>query len=102
MRKSFLLVLVAAFLFSNAYTQVNGDYRTAASGSWNNAGTWQRYDGASWVAAVIAPSSTDGVITILNTHTVTANTAITADQVVVDNGGTPSGPSWRAVLQAAS
>jgi hypothetical protein len=39
------------------------------------------------VAAAVAPSSTDGAINIRNTHTITVNSSVTADQIVVDAGG---------------
>lgn len=86
MRKSLLLLLLP-FTFYSANSQTTGDYRSAASGNWNLAATWEIFNGSAWVGAIAIPSSTDGVITIRNSHTVTANTAITADQVVVDNGG---------------
>ena len=88
MRKYLLFPLLLVLSSFAATSQTTGDYRSAASGNWNVAATWQRYDGATWVAAVTPPSSADGVITILNTHTVTVNFAVTVDQVVVDNGGT--------------
>ncbi len=88
MRKYLFLLFLSAISFSVAKSQATGDYRSAANGNWNSAATWQRYDGTNWVAAVTPPSSTDGVITILNTHTVTVNFAVTVDQVIVDNGGT--------------
>ena len=63
------------------------DFRSAASGNWNNTATWQRFDGNGWVAATFTPSSADGTITILNTHTVTVTQAVTVDQVIVESGG---------------
>jgi hypothetical protein len=39
------------------------------------------------VAAAVAPSSSDGIINIRNTNTITINSSVTADQVVVDAGG---------------
>jgi hypothetical protein len=65
-----------------------GDYRSAASGNWNAAATWERFDGSNWVAAVASPTSADGVITIRSGHTVTISASgLTYDQVVVDAGG---------------
>src|SRR5687768_16881921 len=94
MRFNTRLIKILFFFFASmpvvVFSQPNaGDYRSnAATGDWNVAATWQRFDGTVWVAAVAAPSSTDGVITILNPHTVTINTAISADEVTVDVGGT--------------
>lgn len=86
-----ILALAFSLLSTLSYAQTTGDYRSAvASGNWVSAGSWERYDGASWVPAVTAPSNTDGVITILNGHNITISTGVTADQIVVDAGGTIS------------
>jgi VCBS repeat-containing protein len=63
-------------------------YRSAASGNWATASTWQRWDGTQWVAAVSAPSSTSGLITVQNGHTVTVAATVTFDETTVDAGGT--------------
>ena len=88
--KKNLLFICSIFYCALSNAQVAGDYRSNGTGMWNNAATWQRFDGVNWVAAFTAPSSSDGIITILNGHTITANTYITADQVVVNVGGTLS------------
>lgn len=71
-----------------ASAQITGDYRSAGSGDWSAASTWQRFDGITFVAASVAPNATDGVITIRAGHTVTASTFLTADQVLIENGAT--------------
>lgn len=75
---------------SNVGGAASGDYRSTGTGSWGSLASWQRFDGANWIAATDVPTNADGIITIQSGHTITANTAITADQVVVDNGGTLS------------
>ena len=65
-----------------------GDYRSVNSGDWSNPSSWQQYNGISWIAAVTAPSSSSNVITIRDGHTITVNSTVTADQVIVDAGGT--------------
>ena len=70
-----------------AMAQSAGDYRSAATGTWSTAATWQRFDGSTWVTATVAPSSTDGAITIRNGHTVTISASVTIDQVTIDAGG---------------
>ena len=62
------------------------------SGNWNTNSTWQRFDGTTWVnvngvSPNTVPTSSDGVITILNTHTITVSANTAADQVTVDAGG---------------
>lgn len=77
---------------SNGFAQQpqSGDYRSAATGNWGPATTWERYDGSSWIAASGMPSSSDGVITIRNLHTVTADASVAVDQVIIEAGGTLS------------
>ncbi|MEI2748946.1 MAG: LamG domain-containing protein [Ferruginibacter sp.] len=66
------------------------DYRTVGSGSWSDAGIWQRYDGSSWISAAVAPNYTNAnVITLKAPHTVTLNsTFVEADQLVINEGAT--------------
>lgn len=81
-----LLFLIVRFSYGQPVT---GDYRSFATGNWNNVNTWQRFNGTSWInPAPTSPTSTDGVITIRNGHTVTDGTGVTADQIVVNSGGT--------------
>ncbi len=69
-----------------ASSQSSGDYRSKASGNWNLVETWETYDGASWVDASSTPTSANGVITILNGHTVAITATVTYDQVKIDAG----------------
>jgi hypothetical protein len=87
-----LLLLVTTGFFSLiSSAQVVGDYRSAGTGNWNTAATWERFDGLAWVApAPAAPGTGDETISIRNTHVVTVSTPVTADQIVVDAGGTLS------------
>ena len=67
--------------------QAIGDYRTFQTGNWSDVNSWSRWNGTSWVnPAPSAPASTDGVITILNGHTITVTSAATVDQVTIDAG----------------
>ncbi|MBP6023679.1 T9SS type A sorting domain-containing protein [Ferruginibacter sp.] len=89
MNRIYLSCFFILLLFSfTVNAQTTGDYRSFATGNWNNPATWERFDGASFVAASTAPASTDGIITIRTGHNVTVNSAVTADQIVVDAGGT--------------
>lgn len=63
-------------------------YRSKQTGNWSVATNWEySVDGTNWYTATVAPSSSDGTITIRNSHTITVNGAITIDQVTVDAGG---------------
>lgn len=71
-----------------AKAQSVGDFQSFQSGNWNVTSTWSRWDGTTWVnPAPSTPTSADGIITILNTHTVTINASVNIDQVVINNGG---------------
>src|SRR5689334_20922386 len=54
----------------HAAAAANGDYRSVGTGNWSSITTWEKYNGTTWLPAITAPSSTDGVITIQNGHTV--------------------------------
>jgi hypothetical protein len=78
--------IVLSSLFSNAQTA--GDYRSAANGNWNAIATWEVFTGTAFVASTVAPTSTDGVITIKTGHTVTVSSSIITDQTIVEAGAT--------------
>lgn len=87
------LLLIALFttgalcLPPDAAADAPGDYRSAASGNWGDAATWQVFDGTQWVAASTPPTSANGVITVRNGHTVTIADSVSVDQVVIEAGG---------------
>lgn len=84
-----LLALAALTISLPALAQTVGDYRSAASGNWNVAATWETYDGANWVLPAATPTAANAnVITIQATHIVTNTANVSADQVVVAAGGT--------------
>lgn len=80
------IILFATVSQNISFSQTNGDYRSQGSGPWSTPGSWQKYNGG-WSTATVAPSSSDGVITILNAHTITVDASITVDQVVINTGG---------------
>lgn len=63
-------------------------FRSAGSGDWNQATTWEVFAGGSWIASPVSPSAGSGTINILSSHTVTITTNLTADELTVDAGGT--------------
>lgn len=89
MRRFVLVAFFISLLFVvDTFGQVSGDYRSVATGNWSNAGTWQTYNGSSWVAASTAPNSSNGVITIQAGHTVSVDANVTVDQVVIASTAT--------------
>jgi hypothetical protein len=88
--------MIALFILINssqATGQQAGDFRSKSSGNWNSVSTWQTFDGADWNDAVNFPTSSDGEITIINGHTVTANISITIDQTIVESGAALIAPT---------
>ena len=99
----FIVGIIFYFQFGrieNLKAAVTGDYRSIGSGNWSNTAIWERYNGTSWATTVTAPSSAESVITIQNGHTVTVSGNVTADQVVVDAGGTLSISSGKTLTIA--
>ena len=70
-----------------ARAAANGDYRTKASGDWNNASIWEKYDGSAWVNATEVPTFTDGVIEIANGNYITISSDVTVDEFLIDDEG---------------
>ena len=88
--KRLLVLFLFACVTTSVFGQAVGDYRSAATGNWNTLGTWQRWSGGAWVvpnAGQGVPSSGVGVITILNTHTISLNANISVDQLNINAGG---------------
>jgi len=88
--KRLLVGFVFLFVLSIqvAYSQATGDFRSFATGNWNNVNTWERFNGTIWVnPAPNAPTNADGVTTILNGHTITVTANVTIDQTTIDAGG---------------
>jgi hypothetical protein len=63
------------FLSRDAFSQATGDYRSAASGNWSMASTWETFDGTNWVAATNAPAGTE-TITVRGDDTVRVDVAV--------------------------
>lgn len=84
-----LLALSALTICLPALAQTVGDYRSIASGNWNDLLTWETYDGANWIAASATPTAANAnVITVQSPHFVTNTANVSADQVIVATGGT--------------
>jgi len=82
---------------TGAESAVTDDYRSNGSGNWGTSDNWQTYTGSSWITAVSSPSSSSGVITIRNGHTINVAAAVTVDQVVIEAGAqvsVNSGITW--------
>jgi len=73
-------------------TGATGRYRSAATGLWADASTWEVSvdGGTAWNPAAGSPASDDDTITIRSGHVVTTTSAIApnVDQLTIDSGGT--------------
>jgi Secretion system C-terminal sorting domain len=88
-----VITILCTLAVSTMYAQSVGEYRSASSGNWSSPGTWQMFNGTSWVAATSAPSGSD-TITIQAAHTVTVNGSadtlsgkVTVDGYLLDSAG---------------
>lgn len=82
-----LFGLIVLLLAWPGLAQNSGDYRSATSGNWSHAATWETFDGTNWSAAGSAPAGTEN-ITIDGADTVRVDVAITISGYikVVENG----------------
>ena len=88
-RYTILGVLIGMFIFSLAFSQQTGDYRSLTSGDWSAAATWETFDGSNWVPASSAPTGTEN-ITVDNQDTARVDGAVTISGTgyvkVIDTG----------------
>jgi hypothetical protein len=87
MRSRILVILLLASI--NVYAQTN--YRTRASGDWNNASTWQveTPNGSMvWITASSSPDFNDNTIILRNGHTITIGGDLIIDQTSINSGAT--------------
>ena len=68
--------LAFLLLINIIYSQNIGDFRSIASGDWNDSTKWQTYNGTNWVAATQYPGQTSGnySVSIEDGHTITVGT----------------------------
>jgi len=71
--KTNFYTIVFVLLVNLIYSQNKGDYRTIASGNWEDSTKWQTYNGTTWVATTEYPGQTLGSYTVtieeINTST---------------------------------
>lgn len=84
--------LLSMILFNGKAFPANEFFRSISTGNWNSTGTWQMSTngGGTWIPATSTPINTSGVITIQSPNTVTVTANVSADQLVVNSGGTIS------------
>ena len=87
MKKFFFMLLILG-VAGLVMAQTTGDYRAVGSNTWTTLSIWQRFDGATWVAATSSPTASNAnLITIPAGMTVRIGSTATIDQVVIETGG---------------
>ncbi len=82
-----VLALIGIFLSMHAFAQDDGDYRSAGTGDWSDAGIWEVFDGNDWVAATSAPDGSEH-ITIWGSDSVFVDVSVTVSgNVKVEDEG---------------
>jgi hypothetical protein len=68
-------------------TSATDYFRSKQNGNWNTASTWESsINGTSWISATLVPDFNANIIEIA--HTVTINTPVNANQMIIKNNGT--------------
>jgi len=75
-----------AISVSNGPSGQIGNYRSMASGEWDDASSWEEFDGNNWINSS-GPPSPHSQIHIRAGHTIAISTAAAAREVVVDENG---------------
>ncbi|MBL7771285.1 MAG: hypothetical protein JNM95_00335 [Chitinophagaceae bacterium] len=89
-----LVVLLLVIGTLTSWAQLAGDFRSAATGSWNSATTWERYNGSAWQASGVGlnnpgqiPTATSSVF-IQSGHTVSLNANAFCSILTINAGAT--------------
>lgn len=68
-------------------TLATDHFRSAATGNWNAAATWESsHDGTTWTAATSGPDDQATAINVRNGHTVTVTANVSADDLTIETG----------------
>lgn len=85
-QKIFSMFILTLGIAISSFGQIVGDYQSRQSGSWNIASSWRIFTNEGWTDATNFPDKDDGLITILNTHTINVpdDFILDVDQLVID------------------
>jgi hypothetical protein len=86
-RYVFLISAISLFNFSLSFASLSGDFRSAASGNWNDPSHWEVYKDSLWVTASDFPTYRDGEITIRPGNYMNVNENVCIDQLRICVGG---------------
>lgn len=65
----------------------NLNYRSKQTGTWSDSSSWEQYNGTHWINATKPPNNMDGEISILDRHTITIETPVEINDVIINEGG---------------
>ncbi|MBI5474892.1 MAG: T9SS type A sorting domain-containing protein [Ignavibacteriae bacterium] len=81
--------LFAALAMGVALGQETGDYRSAVNGgNWGTVATWERYDGAAWIAATTTPGASNNVTIRNGFNVVVEASAKNCKNLTIESGAT--------------
>jgi len=85
MKKIIGTFLLLMFLIPIGWAQpLAGDFRTRQSGNWNDANTWESYNGSTWATAMNAPEVAGTyTIEVQSGHTITLSTTADTTEATV-------------------
>src|SRR4030095_16042565 len=90
MKKIILTLIASVVITLNVFTQSAGDYRSVASGNWNDVTKWETYNGSNWISATTYPgqNSGTGTVTIMNATGITITGSVPHPiSSLADSGG---------------
>jgi hypothetical protein len=85
MKKLLFIISFIGITSLSAIAQNNGDYRSAASGLWGSASTWERFTGGNWSAAAAKPGASSNV-TVRSGHVVTLDAGANISNLTIEKG----------------
>src|SRR4051812_9200255 len=85
----YIAVLLLAVCALPAFAQINGEFRSAATGTWATATNWEVYSTttSSWSAASAAPTGNTAIVSVRNGHTIQLTANISFKKLTIDAGG---------------
>ena len=85
------LLLILLGMCTLGFAQVTGDFRSSATGNWNDYTKWQRYNGSSWVAATSGQTPNENTsVYVQSGHIITLTQAEKVKDLHISKGTSTS------------
>lgn len=88
MKKNVTAIIAIVFILlflPSLWAQKVGDYRTRASGDWNKAQNWERFNGSIWVTAGTPPTGAETIM-VRSTDSIFVNIPVSISGILVNQG----------------